>query len=124
MMTKPIIALDDAARTLALVKDRWLAAGEYRRGIDGARHGFTRNSGGVVVSSSEDRRIRFQCAPSSTLSKQLEEIGFKPVSVGTTEPLKSVNLTQRWRTVSETVVCQYDGITQMVVYEFPMPIRR
>ncbi len=77
-----IIALDDAARTLALVRDRWLAAGEYRRGIDGALHGFNRNRGGVVVSSSEDRRIRFQCAPSSTLSKQLEEMGFKPVSVG------------------------------------------
>ncbi|MFG3594319.1 hypothetical protein [Bradyrhizobium sp. RDI18] len=93
-MTKPITALDDAARTLALVKDRWLAAGEYRRGIDGALHGFIRNRGGVVVSSSEDRRIRFQCAPSSTLSKLLEEIGFKPVSVGTSEPLKFGNLTQ------------------------------
>ncbi len=32
--------------------------------------------------------------PSSTLSKQLEEMGFKPVSVWTSEPLKSGNLTQ------------------------------
>ncbi|WP_027584784.1 hypothetical protein [Bradyrhizobium sp. Ai1a-2] len=99
---------------------------EKQRTVWGALHAFIRNRGGVVVSSPDDVRIRFSCAPASTLPKQLEQIGFKPAPMEITGPLvpKDEVLTQHGRAVSEMDERQNDVVTQMVIYEFAMPICR